>query len=136
MIFLDTNIVVDLITGENQQHAGWTDATLAERPGGQSLACNLIVVAEVAAGLRQPEVVLDDLATLSIAICDLDAAVALRAAGAFREYRKRGGARSTILPDFLIAAHAATLGAQLMTRDRRLASYFPGLALITPETHP
>ncbi|MDQ2878474.1 MAG: type II toxin-antitoxin system VapC family toxin, partial [Pseudomonadota bacterium] len=73
------------------------------------------------------------LADAEIELVDMTFAVALRAGVAFREYRRRGGPRQTILPDFLIGAHAEILGATLMTRDRRLAGYFPALSIITPE---
>jgi predicted nucleic acid-binding protein len=52
---------------------------------------------------------------------------------AFREYRARGGARTGVLPDFFIGAHAVIRGIALLTRDtRRYRSYFPTIALITP----
>lgn len=135
MIFLDTNVAIDLITGEGEG-AAWTTRLLADEESGPVLVCNLVVVAELAAGLRDPEPLLDDLDTLGIAIVDLDVAAALRAGHAHKAYRERGGSQSTILPDFLIAAHAEVLGARFMTRDRRIGSYFPDLTLITPETHP
>jgi predicted nucleic acid-binding protein len=65
----------------------------------------------------------------------LDAA--WRGGQAYREYRKRGGDRPPLLPDFLIGGHAQALGATLLTRDpRRFRSYFPDLNLITPEEIP
>ena len=40
-----------------------------------------------------------------------------------------------MIADFLIAGHAVVLNAALVTRDkRRIASYFPELTLITPES--
>lgn len=36
----------------------------------------------------------------------------------FREYRKEGGPRTTILPDFLVAAHAALQPGSMATEDR------------------
>lgn len=135
MIFLDSNIVIDLLNDDGSEAAIWSEAIYADAASGKPMACNLVVVAEVAAGLEHPDSTVADIENLAIDILDFDAVTALRGAKAFREYRRRGGARSTILPDFLIAAHAATLGASLVTRDRRLESYFPELTLITPETN-
>ena len=139
MIFLDSNIIIELLNddGSKLQVGPAVAETISDRRAqSETLFCDLVVVAEVAAGLSRPAALAANLDAMSITVVDLDTAAALRAAEAYCEYRRRGGERSTILPDFLIAAHAATLGASLMTRDRRLGSYFPGLTLITPETHP
>ncbi len=49
------------------------------------------------------------------------------------EYRRRGGAKRSPLPDFYIAAHAALSGRALLTRDRpRYADHLPALVLIAP----
>ncbi len=54
---------------------------------------------------------------------------------AFRRYKAGRGEAKMILADFLIGAHAVTLDATLLTRDRRFyVKYFPDLPLITPET--
>jgi predicted nucleic acid-binding protein len=51
----------------------------------------------------------------------------------FLEYRRRGGARRSPLPDFIIGAHAAVAGMPLITRDAgRYRSYLPSLALVAP----
>jgi len=51
----------------------------------------------------------------------------------FGAYRRRGGQRSSPLPDFYIGAHAAAEGLTLVTRDPvRFETYFPGLDLIAP----
>ena len=55
------------------------------------------------------------------------------AAKAYRQYRSRGGARHSPLPDFFIGAHAAVSGYRLLTRDAaRYRIYFPSVPLITP----
>lgn len=55
------------------------------------------------------------------------------AAQAHRLYRRRGGTRGMVLPDFLIDAHAAVSQLPLLTRDRRrFDSYFEGLQIVAP----
>ena len=55
------------------------------------------------------------------------------AAQAHRLYRRRGGTRAMVLPDFLIGAHAAVAGMPLLTRDRRrFDAYFVGLEVVAP----
>jgi predicted nucleic acid-binding protein len=49
------------------------------------------------------------------------------------EYRRQGGSKHNVLPDFLIGAHAQTLGCPLLTRDtRKYSTYFPAVPLIAP----
>ena len=60
---------------------------------------------------------------------------AFLAGKAFARYRSAGGSKSSPLPDFLIGAHAAVAGYDVLTRDsRRFLSYFPKLRLISPTT--
>jgi predicted nucleic acid-binding protein len=52
----------------------------------------------------------------------------------FLEYRRRGGAKRSPLPDFFIEAHASVMNWFLMTRDSgRYRTYFPELSLISPD---
>jgi predicted nucleic acid-binding protein len=52
----------------------------------------------------------------------------------FLRYRKRKGAKTNVLPDFFIGAHAAVAGVPLLTRDtQRYVSYFPTVELISPK---
>jgi predicted nucleic acid-binding protein len=52
---------------------------------------------------------------------------------AFAEYRKGGGIRTGVLPDFFNGAHAQVERLPLLTRDvRRYRSYFPMVELIAP----
>lgn len=58
---------------------------------------------------------------------------AFLAGKSFLAYRRRGGTKRSPLPDFLIGAHAAVAGYDLLTRDAaRYRAYFPSLRLIAP----
>ena len=54
---------------------------------------------------------------------------------AHASYRKSGGFKLNVLPDFFIGAQAMDLEVPLLTRDtRRYRSYFPELELIAPDS--
>ena len=58
------------------------------------------------------------------------------AAQAHKTYRRRGGTRAMVLPDFLIGAHAAVKQLPILTRDRRrFDTYFNGLEIVAPDPH-
>lgn len=62
---------------------------------------------------------------------------AFAASRAFSIYRRLGGPREKVMPDFLIGAHAAIRGYAILTRDPAgFRKYFPDVELITPDTHP
>jgi len=66
-------------------------------------------------------------------VTDLALEVSFLAGRAFVQYRRRGGTRTNVLPDFFIGAHAEFLSARLLTRDtRRYTTYFPSVPLISP----
>lgn len=132
MIFVDSNIVIDLV-----EDGAWTDWSrrALEGQGDVAMMVNLIVVAEISRAFSSADGTLVFLRELGIAIAPLTAEIAHRAGQAHVAYRLAGGRQGSVLADFLIGAHAAVLGATLVTRDRgRFSTYFPELTLITPET--
>jgi predicted nucleic acid-binding protein len=66
---------------------------------------------------------------------DIPLEAAFLAGKAFVRYRKRGGVRTSTLPEFFIGAHAAVAGLRLLTRDdRRYRTYFPTVTYVAPRT--
>lgn len=51
----------------------------------------------------------------------------------FRQYRRDGGPREHLVPDFLIGAHARRQADRIAAIDRGyLRRYFPGLKVVRP----
>ena len=134
MILVDTNVLID-IAGNDPQWSGWSRRalTLAQGEFGPA-AVNAVVYAEFSLGFGTKDCCDAELDLLGVVIEPLPIAAAFRAGVAFREYRRLGGARSSLLPDFFIGAHASILSAPLLTRDAaRYRTYFPEVELIAPE---
>lgn len=133
MIYVDSNVILDTL-GNDARWQPWSAGQLAVAALDHRLVTGWIVAAEIGHYLDSEQALGTCLSRLSIDVVDAGIDAAWRGAQAFREYRRRGGDRLSLLPDFLIGAHASALGATLLTRDpRRFRSYFADLALITPE---
>lgn len=132
MFLVDTNVLLDLVTGD-PQWADWSAATLEAAALLGSLAINDVIYAELS-------VRYGDIADLDgmIALAELDHVPipkeALFLAGkVFQVYRRAGGSRTGVLPYFFIGAHAAVADLTLITRDAaRYRTYFPTLRLSMP----
>ncbi len=133
--FVDSSVLLDLFT-EDRRWLPWSQDRLAEAAGRGSLVVNAVVLAEIAPRFPRIEALRAALPSMTrIEEIPLDAA--FLAAHAHADYRRQGGPRGAILPDFLIGAHAAVTGRSLLTRDpRRVATYIPGTELISPELRP
>jgi hypothetical protein len=71
---------------------------------------------------------------MQIAVAEIPRPALFLAGRAFVKYRRGGGTKSNVLPDFLIGAHAAVLGCGILTRDaQRYAQHFKTVPLITPD---
>lgn len=129
-MILDTNVVIDLIDGAGPAHFY---ETVAELLTGRDACINEIVFAEVSGRYPSAEAALAHLRRLDLPLRRMTPEHCHRAGQAFIRYRREGRERSSILPDFLIGAHAAVQGWPIVTRDRKgFARYFPEVELIDP----
>ena len=99
---------------------------------GQLLVCP-IVFAEISMGFPSDVVCRQALLSLGIEFSTFSPRSAWLAGKTFADYRRRGGPRSHLIPDFLIAAHAATEAGRLAAIDRGyIREFFADLDLIEP----
>ena len=132
MIFVDTNVLLDVVT-RDPAWAQWSKRQLDAAALRERLAINPVVYAELSSRYARIEDVDAMLAAADIAIAEMPRAALFLAGQIFQSYRRRGGQRTSLLPDFFIGAHAAVLGAPLITRDAtRYRTYFPTVELIAP----
>ena len=131
-ILVDSNIILDVAT----QDPVWGERSgliLAREAETSPLVINPLIFSEVSIGFEKIE--------------ELDAAVpeslfrreelpweaAFLAGKCFLAYRRRGGAKTSTLPDFYIGAYAALAGYRLLTRDSaRYRTCFPALEILMP----
>jgi predicted nucleic acid-binding protein len=132
MIFVDTNVLLDVFNND-PVWADWSQQQLNAASLRDRLAINPVVYAESSARFARIEDIDAALTSVDIVVAEMPRAALFLAGQAFQTYRRRGGVRPGLLPDFFVGAHAASLGAPLITRDlKRYRSYFPTLELIAP----
>jgi predicted nucleic acid-binding protein len=129
---IDTNVLFDYLSAD-EQWSDWSAAMISEAADRGPVLINPIIYAELSVRYEGIEAVEEALPQEYFVRAPLPWDAAFLAAKCFAKYRKRGGARSSPLPDFFIGAHAAVAGLTLLTRDaRRYRSYFPKLKIIAP----
>jgi predicted nucleic acid-binding protein len=131
-ILIDSNVILDIFTVDPTWYA-WSDQKIHTLALQHSLYINPIIYAEVSVHFSQMAD-LDRLLRPEIFTkISLPWDAAFLAGKCFSQYKKRGGTRTSPLPDFFIGAHAAVSGYTLLTRDAtRYRTYFPKLQLIAP----
>jgi predicted nucleic acid-binding protein len=133
MILVDTNVLLDVVT-DDPLWADWSQQQLNAATLRDRLAINPMVYAEFSSRFTRIEDIDALLAAADITVAEMTRPALFLAGQAFKTYRRRGGHRASVLPDFFIGAHAAALGAPLIARDvRRYRSYFPKVDLIAPD---
>lgn len=130
MNLVDTSTLVALLTDEAT--ADWVEQTLNTRRQLGGVFINPIVFSELCA-LFDSEAEAEETLRSIVGRVDLPWSAAFPAGHAYRLYKRRGGKRVRMLPDFLIAAQADAQGWALITNNPKdVRSYFPDVELIHP----
>ena len=133
MILVDSNVIIDVLT-QDPLWREWSEAALTGAADRDQVAINPIIYAEISSGFTAMADLDRHLGAGAIRRLALPYEAGFVAGRAFVEYRRRGGVRTSPLPDFYIGAHAAVAGLKLLTRDtKRYKGYFPKVSLISPE---
>ena len=131
-VLVDSCIVTDLADVNSRWHE-WSANTLESLDYQNSFVINSIIYSECSVGYETIEEVEALFALLRFSIKEISREALFLAGKVFVQYRRRGGTKVNVLPDFFIGAHAAIEGYSLVTRDRgRFAAYFPSVKLIIP----
>ncbi len=131
-ILVDSSVILDVFTND-PVWADWSQSMLGQYSQSHSLAINPIIYCEVSVGFQRIEELEDAVKACGFQHLPLPREALFLAGKAFLSYRKRGGIRNSLLPDFLIGAHAAVAGMDLLTRDAsRVQSNFPTVKIIAP----
>lgn len=132
-IAIDTSVLLAIFKGEPSGEK-WLDVLQSAAASG-ALVVSSVVYAEVRSFFPSDAACRSALGALDVTYSPLSEESAALAGRLFRVYRKEGGPRTTILPDFLVAAQAATQATALATEDRGyLRAYFPRIRLLVPKS--
>lgn len=132
MTLVDTNVLLDLAT-DSPHWAEWSLRQLNAAASRGPIAINAVIYAELSVGYARVEEIDAALLAVGVEFVDMPRAALFLAGKAFQQYRRAGGTRTGVLPDFFIGAHAAVAGMPLLTRDAaRFGRYFPTIHLISP----
>jgi predicted nucleic acid-binding protein len=127
---IDTSVLAAIFNGEPTTNE-WMRKLVESRREGQLVICE-VVYAELARGFESTQALDESLDDLGIAFDAMGKAAAFRAGRAFLHYRKRGGPRTNLIPDFLIAAHGCEQADRLAAEDRGFyREYFSGLTVLS-----
>ena len=131
-VLVDSNVLLDVASGD-RRWSRWSAQALDECAEHCELFINPIVYAEVS--IRIPTIEALDIALPHNEYLReaLPWEAGFLAGKCFLEYRKLGGPRQSLLPDFYIGAHAAIGNLALLTRDAaRYRTYFPKVEILCP----
>ena len=136
MTLVDSNVLLDLIK-DDSDWAGWSLARLDEAAASGPVLINPVIYSELSVGYPTIDALEEFLAETGLQMSEIPKEALFLGGKVFVNYRRNGGSRAGVLPDFFIGAHAAIAKIPLITRDtRRFRTYFPSVELITPDQAP
>lgn len=130
---VDTNVLIDL-AGQDSVWRNWSQQALTYALSSGIAYINPLIFAELSVRFETEEKLEDFVPAETFERDPIPFEAAFLVGKVFKEYRRRGGAKRSPIPDFYIGAHAMVRGYRLLTRDTtRFRTYFPKLEVIGPD---
>jgi predicted nucleic acid-binding protein len=131
-VLVDTNVLLDIVT-QNPVWMGPSLFAIEQALMEGAVVINDVIYAELSIGLDTVDDVDAILETIGVRLAPISRHALVVAGKAFKRYRRAGGTRTGVLPDFFIGAHAEVDGLTVLTRDpKRYRTYFATVDLIVP----
>lgn len=132
MVLVDSNVILDVVTPDPVWES-WSAPAMKNLARTELLVINPVIYAEISVTFSDIDKLEVSLSLMQLTLVNIPREAAFLAGKVFPQYKKNGGTKSGVLPDFLIGAHAQASGLSLLTRDSsRYRTYFPKVHLITP----
>lgn len=129
---IDSSVLIDILSGDRVFGPRSRAAVMDANGRGGLVACD-VVWAEVAGWAPSGDEAVHSLDRMGIQFAPSTRQTSLAAGRSLARYRRAGGTRERILPDFLIGAHAMLQADRLLTRDRGFyRRHFEDLLVIDP----
>lgn len=132
-MLVDTNVLIDVLQ-DDPAWADWSISQLRSQAQLHKLVINPVIYAELSMSFTTIEALEEVLDQMQLATLEIPRPALFLAGKAFLVDKRGGGAKSNVLSDFFIGAHAVVSRMPLLTRDAaRYRSYFPSIRLVCPQ---
>lgn len=133
VLLVDSNVILDVLC-DDPTWAQWSREQLRAQSLVHPLAINPVIYSEISIAFDSVSKLERSIDDLGLRVLEIPRPALFLAGKAFVQYRRRGGAKQSILADFFVGAHAAVIDLPVLTRDgQRYRSYFPTVEVISPD---